>query len=263
MSKELGHPEVVTIVAIDLKPRQGSTSSPGSRAAFARLLSVELAQACVLQSESRQGAEPASTAVVTGADQTLAILHRLTNLQAEFGLAFPGSALRFVAHHGLVFTAPGNQSKSYLGSGVRSAHSHLNRLPESLQRAVTEEFVSATQLWDDCPLHFEPLLDAEQAPATSSLPPGLMRFSLASECVAKPEPAMNDDLELKRYLTESLTTYLGPFAEILVDAAHRSGLSATSLVDEVSREISDLPARVRFRDEAMNFLAHQREAQPA
>lgn len=263
MSKELGHPEVVTIVAIDLKSREGSTSSPGSREAFARLLSGALPQVCALQSEGRQGAEPAYTAVVTGADQTLALLRRLINLQAEFGLAYPGSVLRLVAHHGLVFTAPGNQSKPYLGSGVRSAHSHLNRLPELLQHAVTEEFVSATQLWDACPIHFEPLEDAEQSPATSSPPPGMMRFTLASEGVAKPEPGTNDADELKRFLTELLTSYLGPFAEILVDAAHRSGLSPASLVDEISREISDLPARVRFMEEAMDFLTHQQEAQPA
>lgn len=263
MSKELGHPEVVTIVAINLKPRQGGTASPGSREAFARLLSGELAQACALQSEGRQGAEPAYTAVVTGADQTLAILQLLINLQAEFGLAYPGSVLRFVAHHGLVFTAPGNQSKSYLGSGVRSAHSHLNRLPESLQYAVTEEFVSATRLWDACPMHFEPLKGAEPSAAMSSPPPGMMRFTLASEGVAKPKSGTHDDDELKRFLTQLLTSYLGPFAEILVDAAHRSGLSPASLVDEISREISDLPARVRFREEAMDFLTHQQEAQPA
>lgn len=263
MSQQLGHPEAVTVFAIDLISRQGGGSAPASQKAFGRLLADAVALDCTLQLASRQDGRPAFTVVEPESKHDLATLRRLLGFQAEFAAAYPDSMVRFVVHHGLVFAAPGSQGQNYLGSGVRSAHSHLNRLPESLHYAVTEEFVSATQLWDACPLHFEPLMEAEPTPSASSPLPGMMRFTLTSEGVAKSEPGTNADDELKRFLSESLATYLGPFAEVLVDVANRSGLSPASLVDEVSREISDLPARVRFREDAMAFLAHRRDVQPA
>lgn len=264
MSKELGHPEAVTVLAIDLKLPQGGASTIASREAFARLLGGALAQACTLQPAMRQDAEPAYTAVVLESGQTLAILRRLLSIQAEFAQDHPDTVVRFVVHHGLVFAAPGSQPKNYLGSGVRSAHSHLNRLPTPLQRAATDEFVVATQHWDVCPIHFGPLEGDVDQPSAEPLPKmGLMRFTLASESTEEQFQSGAKEDALKRFLSELLASYLGPFAEILVDAAQRSALSPASLVDEVSREIGDLPARIRFKEEAMDFLAKQQDVQSA
>jgi hypothetical protein len=251
MAQQLGQPEAVTVIAIDLKPPRGGVSPLDSRETFARLLAGTVAQACLVQPAIRPDGELAYTAIVPDTGQTLAVLRRLVSIQTDFRYQHPDTAARFVVHHGLVFAAQTTGSKSYLGSAVRSAHSQLQRLPPQVDSAATAEFALITETWKSCPLQFQPLADAQSGLS-------LLTFALAAGDKTETAPATADsalvDAALRLFLIERLAAYLGPFAEVLVDAAQRSARSRDNLIEEVSREINDLPTRECFKAEAMAFL---------
>jgi hypothetical protein len=253
MVQQLGHPEDVTVIALDLKPLLGGVSSVDSRDTFARLLGGAVAHACVVQAVARPDGELAYTAVVPVTGQTLTLMRRLLNVQEDFKRAHPDTFARFVVHHGLVFAAQGEGGKSYVGSAMRSAQSHLLRMPGNLDCAATSDFVSATATWKTCSIQFQPLSDAPEIK-------DLLTFSLVSDDVSETQNAkdarksMAKDPALRRFLVEHLAAYLGPFAEVLVDSAQRSSTSRTNLIEELSREIDDIPTRERFKAEAMDYL---------
>ena len=247
MAQQLGGPEARTVIAIDLKPRAGGVSSEASQADFAGLLGGTVAQACMVQPALRPDGELAYTAIVPETGQTLSVLRRLLSIQNEFRQKHPEIAARFVVHHGLIFAAPTAGNRQFLGSAVRSAHSHLQRLPEPLECAVTQDFAAVTEAWDNCPISFH----VESAGGGNH---DLLTFALPTEHWADTVED-TQDVALQQYLVESLAAYLGPFAEILVESAQRSARSPFSLIEEVSHEINDMPARERFKVDAMNYLA--------
>lgn len=244
--QQLSHPESVTVIAVELKS-PGGVSSEDSRETFTRLLGGSVALSCVVQPAPKADGELAYSAVVPDSGQCLAVLRRVESIQEEFKRQHPDIAMRYIAHHGLAFTVPptgSNSGHSYIGSALRSAHSHLFRLPRPFVRAATSEFVAATRSWQSCPIRFHPL-------PGESASQGLMSFDLESAEVLT-EPAA--DAALKQFLVQRLAAYLGPFAEILVEAAQRSANSPINLIKEVAHEISDIPTRERFTADAMDFL---------
>lgn len=245
--QQLSHPETVTVIAVELKPIAGGVSSADSRETFTRLLGGAVALVCAVQPAPRTDGELAFTVVLPDTGQCLAVLRRIESIQDEFKRQYPDIAARCIVHHGLAFAVPqtgGNSGHSYIGSALRSAHSQLYRLPPSFERAATSEFVAATRNWQSCPITFHPL---PGEPASQ----GLMSFDLESAEVLT-EPTA--DAALKQFLVQRLAAYLGPFAEVLVEAAQRSANSPINLIKEVAHEISDIPTRERFTADAMDFL---------
>lgn len=254
MAQQLGRPEAVTVIAIELKPLRGGVSDADSREAFARLLGGTIALACSLQPAPRPDGELAFTAVVPDTGQTVSVLRRMASIQAEFKPQYPEIAARFVVHHGLAFVSPQAGTKAYLGSALRSAHSQLQRLPMPYDSAATPDFIKATESWQACPLTFQPIPDLQ----TDS---SLMTFSLVdadTPQVVNTVAGTVFDIALRNFLVQRLAAYVGPFAEVLVDAAQRSAKSHANLIKEVAHEIDDMPTRQRFEADAMAYLAaHQ------
>lgn len=246
-TKQLGTPQSFIVIAIELQSRSGGPASDASRAVFAGLLGSGLAHACTLQAASRPDGSWASTALIPDTGQTLALLRRLENVQQDFHARQADDHARFLVHYGLAFaTRPGHE-KSYIGSAIRAAHTHLARLPAGMERGASTEFLLLAQSWRSGTIHFQ-----ELPPPHQHL--GLHGFSL--EWGAKEDRPAEQDCEaaLHDYLAAQLAGHMGPFAQVLVDSARMSAKSLEDFIEETSREIDDLAVRLRFKRDALAFL---------
>jgi hypothetical protein len=247
MTEALGSPHPATVIAIGLKARlDDSPSLPATRRIFTNLLGGTLAHNCHIQPASAPGEELAFTAVVPDTAQSLSLIRRLLSIQDEFRGTHPDTAARFVVHHGVVFPS----DKGYIGSALRSAHSRLTRLPHGVINAATTDFAAYTETWD-----FHPIVYHKQEAAHETL--GLLGFSIEQPEPAPAESKALHDEALLHYLTSRLADHLGPFAEVLVDAAQRSSSTPRQLIEELASEIDDAKARQDFRKDAQDFLYSQ------
>lgn len=237
MTEQLGAPLPATVIAIKLH-----ASGDLARRHFIDLLGSVLAHSCHIQAATAQNAELAYTAIVPDQARTLSLLRRLISLQTEFSQIHPDCTVRFIVHHGVIFPA----AKNFLGAALRSAHSRLARLPDNVPSAATSDFAEHVATWPGKPLLFSLL-------HTDSVTPGLLVFSiLPNSSPKKPASAAHEEAFL-RHLTTCLADHLGPFAEVLVDAAKRSSTGSTQLIEELASEIDAPSAREKFRNDALAF----------
>lgn len=247
MTESLGAPHPATVIAIGLQTRlDDSPSLPATRRIFTNLLGGTLAHNCHIQPASGPAEELAFTAIVPDTTQALSLIRRLLSIQDEFQKTHPDTSARFVVHHGIVFPS----AKGYIGSALRSAHSRLIRMPRSTANAATNEFSAYTKTWAAHPIVFWELAEAHETL-------GLFSFELLHQ--TEPPAAGNtaSDEALQNYLTGRLAEHLGPFAEVLVDAAKRSSASPLQLIEELASEIDDAQAREKFRRDAKDFFANR------
>ncbi len=239
MTEPLGAPQSATVIAISLQARGDL-----ARRRFTDLLSGVLAHSCHIQPATGQNNELAYTAIVPDSTQTLSLLRRLLSLQAEFGRIHPDCAARFMVHHGVIFPA----AKNFLGAALRSAHSRLARLPANIPSAATIDFADYVGTWSSQPVIFSKLF-------TDSAPPTLLAFSIVPSSTPEKANTTTHDEPFLRHLTASLAAHIGPFAEVLVDAAKRSSTSTSQLIEELASEIAPPSAREKFRKDARTFSA--------
>jgi len=244
MTKVLGSPRATTVIAIGLKVGADHPLTPSAtRMIISNLLAGALANSCYLQSASGQDEPAAFTAVVADDSQVLALIRRLQGVQAEFHDTHHDITVHYVIHHGVVFPGP----KGYIGSAMRSAHSRLARLPAGIPSAATTDFAAFTETWTTRPIIFR---DYDELPLSL----GLLAFSLTDATAAGAVRSL-DQTTLLTYLTSRLADYLGPFAEVLVDAARRSSSNTNQLIEDLAREIDDPQARLAFQSDVQEFLA--------
>lgn len=237
MTEQLGAPQPATVIAISLQARGDL-----AKRRFIDLLGTVLAHACHIQPAAGQNGDLSYTAIVPDHTQTLSLLRRLLSLQTEFAQIHPDCAARFVVHHGVIFPA----ARNFLGAALRSAHSRLARLPPNVPSAATVDFADYVATWSTRPLIFSPLY-IDQATT------GLLAFSILSNSTTETPPTKVHHEDFLRHLTTCLADHLGPFAEVLVDAAIRSSTSTQQLIDELASEINTPKAREKFRNDALNY----------
>lgn len=231
------HPHPATVIALGV-----NTADQAARARFTELLGGTLAHTCTLQPASHRDNELSYTAIVPDSTQTLSLLRRLLSIQQEFHQQYPAGAFRFLVHHGLVFLADGQ----FVGAILRSAQSRLSRLPAGIRQAATSEFADYVATWSVHPVTFSKLPSASEQP-------GLLDFSLHLSPDAEPADGSAQAEAFLRHLTKCLATHLGPFAEVIVDAARRSSASPQQMIEELASEIADATAREKFRSDAREF----------
>ncbi len=239
MSESLGAPQPATVIAIGL-----SAGSDPARSHFTDLLGGTLAHTCHIQAASNRDSELAFTAVVPDHAQTLSLLRRLISIQDEFRQTHPECAVRFIVHHGPVFPS----AASFVGAALRSAHSRLSRLPVTIAQAATSEFADYVSTWSAHPVTFGKL------PLATEIP-GLLHFSILTSSSPKSADQPADEEAFLRHITKCLATHLGPFAEVIVDAAKRSSATPRQMIEELASEISDAAAREKFRSDAIEFVS--------
>lgn len=245
MAETLGLPRAATVVAIGLKIGAEHPLTPAAtRMVIANLLAGTLTNNCHLQSASLPDEPAAFTAILPDDSQVLALIRRLQGVQAEFHHTHHDVTVHYVIHHGVVFLGP----KGYIGSAMRSAHSRLARLPADIPSAATTDFAAFTETWTTCPIVFE---DYDELPLNL----GLLAFSLTDATAAGATRTL-DQATLLTYLTSRLADYIGPFAEVLVDAARRSSSNTNQLIEDLAREIDDPQARQAFQSDAQAFLGN-------
>jgi len=237
VTEQLGAPQSATVIAISLNARGDL-----ARSRFTDLLSSVLAHACHIQPATGQNNELAYTAIVPDSTQILSLLRRLLSLQAEFGRIHPDCAARFMVHHGIIFPSANN----FLGAALRSAHSRLARLPANIPSAATEDFANYAATWASSPVIFSKLF-------TGNATPTLLAFSIVPSSTKVKTASRAHDEALLHHLTNCLASHIGPFAEVLVDAAKRSSTSTDQLIEELASEISTPNAREKFRSDALAY----------
>jgi hypothetical protein len=254
-SLPLGRQQSFIVIAIELNAHGGGAASEESRRDFAGLLGAGVAHACSLQTAERHDGGWACTALIPDTGQTLALLRRMEDILADFRRRHPDAHARFVVHYGLAFaTQPGNK-RTYIGSAVRAAHSHLKRLPPAYDRAASGEFSALAKAWSSGSIEF------------TDLPLPLAELGLFGFNLKRGEQRDRSDPEiaaaLRNHLAESLATHIGPFAQILVESAQRSSKSLDDFIVEVAREIDEKAVRARVKDEARAYLKALRAGQRA
>ncbi len=242
----LGRQQSFIVIAIELNAHGGGAAKEESRQAFAGLLGAGVAHACSLQPAERHNGGWACTALIPDTGQTLALLRRMEDILADFHPQHPDAHARFVVHYGLAFaTQPGNR-RTYIGSAVRAAHSHLKRLPLEYDRAASGEFAVLAKAWSSDSIQF------------IDLPIPLAELGLFGFNLNRGEQGERSDgviaAALRAHLEERLATHIGPFAQILVESAQRSSKSLDDFIVEVVREIDEKVVRTRVKDEARAYL---------
>jgi len=243
VAETLGLPRAATVIAIGLKVGAEHPLTPAAtRLVIANLLAGALTNSCHLQSASGAEEPAAFTAILPDDSQVLALIRRLQSVQAEFHETHHDVTVHYVIHHGVVFPGP----KGYIGSAMRSAHSRLARLPADIPCAATIDFAAFTETWASRPIVFR---DYDELPLNL----GLLAYSLTDAMIAGAGRSL-DQAALLTYLTSRLADYLGPFAEVLVDAARRSSSNTNQLIEDLAREIDDPHARHAFQSDVRAFL---------
>jgi len=242
MAETLGSPRAATVIAIGLKVGAEHPLTPSAtRMIISNLLAEALASSCHLQSAPAPDEQTAFTVFLPDETQVPALIGRLQGVQAEFHDTHHDATVHFVVHHGVVFPGP----RGYIGSAMRSAHSRLLRLPVQIPSAATTDFAAFTETWATRPILFR---DYDELPLSL----GLLAFSL-SEANAAGSTRSLDQASLIAYLTNRLADHLGPFAEVLVDAAQRSSSDTNQLIENLAREIDDPQARRAFLSDARAY----------
>lgn len=242
MAETLGSPRAATVIAIGLKAGAEHPLTPSAtRMIISNLLAGALAGSCLLQSASGPDEQAAFTAILPDDSQVVALIRRLQGVQVEFHDTHHDITVHYVIHHGVVFPGP----KGYIGSAMRSAHSRLARLPAHIPSAATNDFAAFTETWTNRPIVFG---DYDELPLSL----GLLAFRLTETGAAG--AASLDQAALLAFLTSRLADYLGPFAEVLVDAARRSSSNTNQLIEDLAREIDDPTARKAFLADAQTFF---------
>ena len=237
MTEQLGAPQPATVIAISMHAR-----SDLARRHFTDLLGSVMAHACHIQPATGQSGELAYTAIIPDNAQTLSMLRRLLSLQTEFAQSHPDCTTRFIIHHGLIFPS----AARFLGAALRSAHSRLARLPANIRSAATVDFAEHVDTWPSKPITFSPLY-------TDSATVGLMAFSIQPNPDTEKPASLVHEVAFLRHLTTCLANHIGPFAEVIVDAARRSSTGNVQLIEELANEIEAPKAREKFRSDALAF----------
>lgn len=237
MAAPLGAAAPATVIAVSLKA--GLPDHPvasATRQDFANLVGSSLAQGCDIQTSYRSDMELALALIIPAGSQTLSILRRLLNVQADFHRTHADARVRFLAHHGIVFPS----AAGHIGSSLRQAHARLNRMASGIDRAATTDFANFCAPWAAQHISFRQFAQDE---------PGIVSFRLKATPLANAADDRIDDA-LVEHLTSCLAAHLGPFASVIVNAARRSSTTPRQLLEELCNEIDDPQARARFREAA-------------
>lgn len=241
----IGTPRPYIVIAIELRATDGVAVSEAAKAHLNSLLSSGLGLACTLQLFPRLDGVVASTALFTHTGQTLALLRRIDAIQDAMRQEHQGHRVRYLVHYGMAFTSrPGS---GYMGSGIRAAHSRLGRLPSELERGASSEFRLLADSWNTGGIHFHDLPTPLQQEEVHGFHLDSNDWDAASRRSASQQVLVG-------YLTTQLAAHMGPIAQVLVENASHLARSPTNLIEETAREIDDLHARARFRQDALDYL---------
>lgn len=247
MNTALNTPRPATVLAIGVTPRHSAFQTPMTVIReFTSLITGTLGNNCHIQRHNGNPAGFALTAIVPDNAQTLAPLRRMSNVQAEFHQTHPDMQVRYIVHHGVVFQSP----EGHTGSALRSAHSRLERLPATIDKAATLDFVAFAETWPSQSIAFD---DIPGLPNGG----GLLAFHIGTPNGPTPiEPNAAIQPAQLRQLTSLLAEHLGPFADVLVATAQRACTTPQQLIVELSREIDEPNAREDFLAKARQLNAH-------
>ena len=239
MSDSLNTPQPATVFALSLDRLRGTESWGSLEKAFSGRLGATVAGICSIAKLPDEENPSYLAVVIDGTAQALAPLRRLLALQQDFAQSHPDCRVRLLAHHGLVFASSGG----FLGSAVRAARRRLGQIPAECTAAASEEFVAYAMAWKGAPVVFPPLEAVRGLYAVAfTTPQGTGEGSAAS-------------LEnLAPRFKSLLAVHLGPFAEVLTDAALRTARSPHQLIEELAAEIDREADRQIFRTQAQALL---------
>lgn len=239
VSSEVNAPVSTSVIAVDLPA--AAPAGNEAKTLFERMIVGVGRQ---LGAVTQEAGDPNVAIALSPEAAVEPALLRVASAIADFEHAVPGSKLRAVVHHGVVFRTVSGGKETYMGSAIRSAQSTLRRVPVDAGFVATSDFTAYMASTGKPPRNFE-------------VRPGLadnmsqLRF---------PEQRRDDgglagsDPALLDFLKTRLAEHIGPFASPLVDNVSHASMTAKEVVAALSHEVSDPKARQRFEMDALAYL---------
>lgn len=247
----MSSPVLTTVVALEAQVT-GNTR-PAFAADFNRLVALEARQLGAVV-EERYDDRHLCLVMVLPPDVTVSFaLRRVAKALNEFEMQQPGSCVRGLAHHGIVFASTEGTTSKYVGSAIRAAQMVLQRTHVPSGMYASRDFASFAAAHPDQLMHLAPVQDSELH---------VVGFTEQINAVAAGTPVLGlsaRNADFLVYIKRRLAEEIGPFASALIDNACRATTTATELAIEMGQEIEKEAARLKFESDVLAWIEAYRK----